>query len=111
MTQYARGRRKEYEVVRRLRAVGWDAQRSAGSHGLWDVAALKSGQPPKFVQVKYTKRAGTGWQDDNWARLAALGRSFTVPVDVEAWVFHWGVAEPQVWVPTPDGITLLDRSV
>ena len=109
MTQYTRGRRKEYDVTRRLRAKGWTAQRTAGSHGLFDVTAIKPGQPVKLIQVKYTKRAALAWQDSNWATLSAWARTQSIPVDVEAWVYRYGVAEPQVWVPTPDGDTLLPK--
>ena len=106
---YARGRRKEYDVLRRLRAAGWHAQRTAGSHGLFDVVAIKGGQPVKLVQVKYTKRPGLAWADANWHSLAAFGRDSSIPADVEAWVYRFGVAAPQVWVPTPDGLTLLPK--
>ena len=107
MTQYTRGRAKEYDVLRRLRLKHWEVARTAGSHGLFDVVAIKLGQPVKLIQVKYTKRPGMGWQDANWEKLAAWAWRQDIPADVEAWVYRYGIREPQVWVPTPDGVTLL----
>lgn len=107
MTQYARGRRKEYEVVKRFRAHGWLAQRSAGSHGLWDVVAVKAGTLPVFVQVKYTARwelrtpKRHTWEDANSDALLKLGDetwSDTV-LDVEVWVYERGNAEPHIFCP------------
>ncbi len=95
MTNYARGRRKEWDVVKRLRAQGWRAQRSAGSKGLWDVVAVKSHQPVRLIQVKYSKGMGGGWMDDNWFALTRL--AFSVPTDVEAWVYRYGTAEPELY--------------
>jgi len=101
VTQYARGRRKEWAVVKRLRASGWLAQRSAGSHGLWDVAAVKAGSLPLFVQVKYAKRGERAWQDKNSDALLALGDETMTdtPLDVEVWAFAYGEKDPVIFTP------------
>lgn len=100
MTQYARGRRKEYDVVKRLRAAGWLAQRSAGSHGLWDVVAVKAGALPLFVQVKYG-RFKHAWEDKNSAALLRLGDETVTdtPLDVEVWAYAYGIADPVIYSP------------
>lgn len=109
MTNYERGRRKEYDVTRRLRSGGWFAQRTAGSHGLWDITAVQSFERPRFIQVKYSMKGGTEWQDENWRELVGL-----LGVDnflqIEAWVYRYGVREPQRWVATPEGVTLMEEA-
>jgi Holliday junction resolvase hjc len=104
MTQYARGRRKEWDVVKRLRAAGWFAQRSAGSRGLWDVVAVKPEHRPLFVQVKYTKGGpmrNVAWQDKNSDALLALGdeTKTDTPLDAEVWVYTYGVKDPTTYAP------------
>jgi hypothetical protein len=55
MTQYARGVRKEYELVKELREAGWHVIRAAGSHGLADVIAIDAlSRDIRFYQVKYS---------------------------------------------------------
>jgi Archaeal holliday junction resolvase (hjc) len=98
MTRYESGRRKEWDAVKRLRARGFEAQRSAGSHGLWDVVAVKPHQGVKLLQIKYT--AATYFPHDaNTERFAVLALQQDVPVDCEVWVYRRGVAEPEIWVP------------
>jgi len=50
-TAYARGRSREYHVLRKLRAEGWYCSRSAASHGPVDVFAAKDGEV-HMIQVK-----------------------------------------------------------
>ena len=98
MTQYERGRRKEWDVCKRLRAMGWRAQRSAGSHGLWDVVAVRADRPVRLIQVKYS--ADGRWSDANSVELSNLALRHSVPCDYEVWVYCKGVAEPTIWAPT-----------
>ncbi len=51
MTNYTRGRSREYETMHRLRAEGWFCSRSAMSHGPVDVFAAKDGVV-RLIQVK-----------------------------------------------------------
>jgi Holliday junction resolvase len=51
MTNYSRGRSKEYETMKRLKADGWKCSRSAMSHGPVDVFAAKGGIV-RLIQVK-----------------------------------------------------------
>jgi Holliday junction resolvase len=98
MTQYARGRRKEWDVCKRLRDRGWLATRSAGSHGLWDVVAVRRGRPPVFVQVKYTARK-SAWQDGNARELLGVAVEWETAADFEVWVYTKGRAAPEVFTP------------
>ena len=41
MTNYARGRRLEYDTINALQAHGWNTIRAAGSHGTVDILAWK----------------------------------------------------------------------
>jgi Holliday junction resolvase len=50
-TAYARGRSREYQVLKRLRREGWYCSRSAASHGPVDVFAGKDGMV-RMIQVK-----------------------------------------------------------
>jgi Holliday junction resolvase len=51
LTNYTRGRSREYETMRRLRDDGWVCSRSAMSHGPVDVFAAKDGIV-RLIQVK-----------------------------------------------------------
>jgi Holliday junction resolvase len=50
-TAYARGRSREYQVLKKLRSEGWYCSRSAASHGPVDVFAAKDGKI-RMIQVK-----------------------------------------------------------
>jgi len=52
----ARGDYLERQTLAALRAHGWYVQRSAGSHGLADVVALRAGNSPLLVQCKLDAR-------------------------------------------------------
>jgi predicted RNA binding protein YcfA (HicA-like mRNA interferase family) len=51
MTNYTRGRAKEYRVAKRLRAQGWTVLRTAGSHGPFDLIAIKEPTLSQFDQA------------------------------------------------------------
>lgn len=51
VTQYSRGRAKEYRAMELLRKDGWVVGRSAGSHSPVDIFAAKEGKV-LLVQVK-----------------------------------------------------------
>ena len=51
MTNYSRGRSREYQTMHTLRNDGWVCSRSAMSHGPVDVFAAKSGRI-LLIQVK-----------------------------------------------------------
>lgn len=39
---YVRGRSYEYKIAKKLRAEGWEVLRTAGSHGAFDLIAIKT---------------------------------------------------------------------
>lgn len=51
-SNYLRGRRWEYAVKKDLESLGYAVMRTAGSHGPFDLIALKAEQPPLCVQCK-----------------------------------------------------------
>lgn len=51
---YAAGRRAEYKCVQQLKREGFNAVRTAGSHGPFDVVAWNRAGV-RFIQVKKTK--------------------------------------------------------
>lgn len=56
---YLRGRRFEYEVAKTLKEQGYEVMRTAGSHGKFDIIALRSGVKPIFYQCKVTDNERT----------------------------------------------------
>lgn len=54
VSQYARGRAKEYRAMTMLRQEGWFVARSAASHGPVDIFAAKAGKI-LLIQVKSGK--------------------------------------------------------
>lgn len=86
MSNYTRGREKEYEVMKRLREEGYECIRTAGSHGPFDVVAIGP-QGVRFVQVKRV-RPGTNWRREYEKAKEAL---FSLPrldgISYEVWVW------------------------
>lgn len=93
MTQYQRGRAKEWAVCKRLRENGYEAIRSAGSHGLFDVVGV-SDLDAVLIQVKYTRLRGAVPKDENWEKFEVLD----VPGNVHkyVYVYRYGNAVPEV---------------
>lgn len=54
MTNYEKGRRGEYQVIRILEKAGYYATRTAGSHGMYDVVGINSSLV-RLIQVKINK--------------------------------------------------------
>ena len=85
-TPYTRGRSREYQVLRKLRAEGWLCSRSAASHGAVDIFAGKDGRI-LMVQVKSGKGRASKEEKEIlkvWGK-AVQGR-------VEIWKFRKGKA-------------------
>lgn len=96
--RYLAGRRAEYAIVKAYRDAGWNAVRTAGSHGLFDVIAI--GGPPlkgtnktphwwwheiHLIQVKRTRREVVKYTDKNVRALQEL----TVPEQVRKFLVVW----------------------
>lgn len=56
---YTSGRRFEYEVATRYREEGYEVMRTAGSHGLFDLIAIKPGRHVDLIQCKVTTSPAT----------------------------------------------------
>ena len=54
---YLRGRAVEYKAKQELEAKGYTVIRASGSHGPWDLIAVKEGtrDPVRCIQLKRTK--------------------------------------------------------
>jgi Holliday junction resolvase len=81
VTQYGRGRAKEYRCMELLRRDGWVVGRSAGSHSPVDVFAAKEGRV-LLVQVK-RGRARVGAEE--LRELVKWAEAFDA--DAEVWHF------------------------
>ncbi len=62
MTNYEKGRRREYQVMRALEAAGFYCIRAAGSHGLFDVVAIGPNEL-RLIQVKANQMASPAEQE------------------------------------------------
>lgn len=95
-SNYAAGRRKEWEAKKYYEKRGYDCTRAAGSKGLRDLVCCDRGGC-KYVQVKYTRDGG--WVDENWRKLMELKKSGALPpcVEIVAVVFTFGVAKPEIF--------------
>lgn len=89
--------RRERQVRDQLEADGWVTIRAAGSLGPVDVAALRRGSFPRFVQVKADARSPwhnfpPGQRDE----LAATARR----AGAEAWLAWIRPRHPIRWIPS-----------
>ena len=81
-SNYTRGRAREYQVMRNLRANGWVCSRSAMSHGPVDVFAAKAGKV-LLIQVKSgSSRVGK----EELGLLKSYAVAFNA--DAEVWSFR-----------------------
>lgn len=55
MSQYRRGRSKEYAFMKMMKEDGYTTLRTAGSHGDWDVLFYKDKGAMHMAQLKYTE--------------------------------------------------------
>lgn len=56
---YLAGRRLEYETIKTKQNEGYEAVRTAGSHGKYDVIAFKIDRKPQFIQCKRAANEAT----------------------------------------------------
>ena len=57
---YQAGRRFEYESMRRWEAKGYETMRTAGSHGAFDVVAVRWDRKPELIQCKRVSTLAAG---------------------------------------------------
>jgi Holliday junction resolvase len=70
---YRAGRAIEYEVVKHFQNKGYTAFRTAGSHGPYDVVAIRADRKPELVQCKRTSDVATA------ERLLKVFKTNTMP--------------------------------
>ena len=81
VTQYGRGRAKEYRCMELLRRDGWVVGRSAGSHSPVDVFAAKEGR----VLLVQVKNGSARVKSDELRELVKWAEAFDA--DAEVWHF------------------------
>lgn len=57
---YQAGRRFEYEVMRYWESREYEAMRTSGSHGSFDIIAIRADRKPEFVQCKRVSTEAEG---------------------------------------------------
>ncbi len=87
MTNYRRGVATEYKCIEVLEAAGYVAQRSAGSHGPWDVCAV-GGCGVRLIQLKRVKQGGSWKGDYDLAVEQMRGLPDLPGVSREVWVWE-----------------------
>lgn len=89
-TNYDRGRETEYKIIHELTEKGFiNAGRTAGSHGMFDIVAVKPGEHVVFIQAKRSKEVITFerlYKEDLDKILDALPH-MPEQVQCEAWVW------------------------
>lgn len=83
MTNYARGRRIEYRVMRDLEDSGYTVYRTAGSHGHFDLIAYKPGDVVRFYQIKYSRKPSATKDELDAFNAAPL------PKPSKAFLYHY----------------------
>jgi Holliday junction resolvase len=90
-----RGIRREHQVIDLLKADGWVCLRAAGSLGPIDIAAVKRGMPPRFVQVKSDRTTPyKNFGPDDRRRLIETAHA----AGAEAWLAWWPPGKPLIWI-------------
>ncbi|MGA2260820.1 MAG: hypothetical protein ABSH28_05220 [Acidobacteriota bacterium] len=89
LTNYTRGRGREYRTMDMLRKLGYYPIRAAGSHGLFDVVAIGP-EHVRLIQVKFNCKPT--------AEERRALESFATPENVvkELWVFKCRM-QPEIY--------------
>lgn len=86
LTNYQRGRNKEYRIVDYYRERGWIAFRSAGSHSPFDVIAIHKGlKQIRLIQSKLTNLNKLGKAEKDKILLEGNPYSGNYEVFFELW--------------------------
>lgn len=84
-TNYQRGAKRERDALEYLRGLGYYAERTAGSHGVADIIALKKDHTPMLIQVKSGKGKYSGFPPGD--RKYLLQQANTA--GAEAYLYWW----------------------
>lgn len=90
-SNYARGRSKEYDTIKKLEAMGYTCIRSASSKGLWDVMGVRF-DGTVLVQTKLTS-SGNFSEDENCVLLRELPVHPTTSKELWIYVAGKGLVE------------------
>lgn len=94
MTNYKRGVRKERQLIKELETAGYAAMRTAGSHGLFDVIAIRPPSIVRLIQVKRGKTESAVRRDCELAeeqlREHGLTSSGSITVELRGWLDNQG---------------------
>ncbi len=86
MTNYERGVEKERKAQEQLEAVGYEAMRTAGSHGLFDVIGYGA-TGVRMIQIKRAKK-DNDWKHDYENAIEQLKQLPDLPsISREVWVW------------------------
>ncbi len=84
---YAKGADRERQVADVLREDGWVVVRSAGSHGLFDLAAFRNGCI-RLIEVKATSSPFDGFPPAQRAALLDLATQAGAVAELAHWPAH-----------------------
>ncbi len=87
MSNYSKGRKREYDVMDILKKAGYQCLRTAGSHGMWDVIAIGPSNI-RLIQVKLNRTPTP-------AERRAIEEFRVAPrTTKEVWMFRTGARKP-----------------
>lgn len=85
MNNYKKGANRERQALKLLREQGYYAERTAGSHGVADIIALKAGEKARLIQVKCTKSKWSGFGPEDRELLKQMGQKANAQVELLWW--------------------------
>ena len=85
MTNYRRGYVFEQWIVNTLKQEGYDAQRTAGSHGKYDVIAMKV-HSVRLIQAKTCKKGGEAVMKREIKAFREYRNKLPMMASLEVWV-------------------------
>ena len=94
MNSYAKGARLERKALHALEAEGYVCTRSAGSHGVWDITAVRGVEPVLLIQVKANLSEAAAMKV-----LKMMRKRFHqwAPIEVQVWTYLDGYEEPYIY--------------
>ena len=90
MSNYTKGRVYEYKAKKQLEAEGYTVIRAAGSHGPWDLIAMRGEEPVRCIQIKRTKAINGHKTILNQFKRNQRGKLGFTTYREEMWVWYGG---------------------
>lgn len=85
---YLRGRAYEYKAKKYLEEQGYTVVRTAGSHGPWDLIAIRGEEKVRCIQIKRTKSPSGVKQ--LLGKFIPTSNGYSYPYVHEMWVWYDG---------------------